>query len=659
MDAVRSNDRTAKPKKKRVIIQRQVTEKEYLQHKERMERMGLDPSEPAPVTLQSLSADPHAPLNDVNPAASMTAPAQHVASTTIPEAAETLPPKRDTKTQVSLQMRTLEEQIQSRRHERALAKWAQQQQQWEDFRHHAASKTGRAKEHLVVSRTEEYREKMEVMELLDQATPEEIKSGGHSWYHSLRGGGTRYVQVGNMFSGLHIPMKLHKEKYDHEIIRKPLLRDLVNSRQDADGERQGPRTWRDDEYLLARLRRYQKKMTELAPGKLEMHEILEPEVVKVPVTTGERSLGSKSEGAHGTRSPDDDIELTGTRAPVPGEIDVSEIGDGLKSSPCSPSAPIPSTEECREGPHIQVLPDKLQFRIDVNDSSTQRIRLKNIGTAVIEYEWVLNETPKGFQESILPSDPTVRFMCHNTKGKVLPTGEADTLFTFTSITPGGFTSSWCLNTYPELSSPIRDVQMHGMAFEEDLLRERRQAFQTTIFQQQVLHQVQELIEDVVESVKLQPPPPIDVTRPLLQERLFEEHNSSLNLFWSPAAWDDLGRLNTRIREMQLRANPQTVTGDGTNIPGDMAPSREDTFPARGRRPKKKSDLPNASSYSQGLERTDAIPLAERMQLHVRELKPSGSGVDREKRDLVVDVFRTTRSAQVRPLERSPLWWVGY
>jgi len=60
-----------------------------------------------------------------------------------------------------------------------------------------------------------------------------------------------------MFSGLHLPIKLHKENIDYEIVRKPLLQALVNSRFNEDGKRKGPRSWRDDEYRTrdpARLR---------------------------------------------------------------------------------------------------------------------------------------------------------------------------------------------------------------------------------------------------------------------------------------------------------------------------------------------------------------------------------------------------------------------
>merc|ERR1719460_896251 len=79
-----------------------------------------------------------------------------------------------------------------------------------------------------------------------------------------------------MFSGLHLPVKMHHENYTHEIVRKPHLQELTQHHQGLREKGQHPRTWRDDEYLQARMRKYFKKMQEHAPGQLDMDEMLEP-----------------------------------------------------------------------------------------------------------------------------------------------------------------------------------------------------------------------------------------------------------------------------------------------------------------------------------------------------------------------------------------------
>ena len=54
---------------------------------------------------------------------------------------------------------------------------------------------------------------------------------------------------------------ISEENYVHEIIRKPLMVDLTTARHAAEASgRRRPRSWRDDEYLLTRIRKYGGKM---------------------------------------------------------------------------------------------------------------------------------------------------------------------------------------------------------------------------------------------------------------------------------------------------------------------------------------------------------------------------------------------------------------
>ena len=56
-----------------------------------------------------------------------------------------------------------------------------------------------------------------------------------------------------MFSGLSFLMKMRKENYVDELVRKERLVAQCKARK-AGGDQ--AKTWRDDEYLVARLRRY-------------------------------------------------------------------------------------------------------------------------------------------------------------------------------------------------------------------------------------------------------------------------------------------------------------------------------------------------------------------------------------------------------------------
>ena len=86
----------------------------------------------------------------------------------------------------SLNNLTVGEKLQQNRHERALARYRQTEQYWERFRDTAAKKTNRDKRALTITQAEGYRERMEMLGLIDRVTPEFVKSGGHGWYYSLR-----------------------------------------------------------------------------------------------------------------------------------------------------------------------------------------------------------------------------------------------------------------------------------------------------------------------------------------------------------------------------------------------------------------------------------------------------------------------------------------
>jgi len=634
-----------KPRTRRVVMARKVSAQEWEKHREQMEALGLDPTDPVP---------PDAMLNNATQPQQMPSPADYtmaprgdegdmsggdtMGSTMISrkEQSGRLPkPLAETK-QVSLQKRTLCEQVAAGRHERALSKWAEQQAVWEEHARKAQERTGRPKEHSVVHRAEEHRERLEVMELLDRATPTEVKSGGHSWYHSLRGDdGTRYVQIGNMFSGLHLPIKLHKENYVHEHVRKPILTELCKSRVDEYGQRVGPRTWRDDEYLIRRLRMYQKKMDELAPGKIPHEELLEPTIVK---------LG---------HSEDDDQMLSF------GEFEEMQ-GDGAEDLAASgkmtsimelPEAPPEQAPPLKRGPHMECLPNKLEFTTGVRKVCTQRITLKNVGTAVIAYEWVMSSPPHGFQESLLPGDPTSRFVCHCTKGQILPGHEETTVFAFNSPIPGTFISSWNLKTYPELISPIVDVVMHGASVEKDLLLEKRQIFNGGMFKEQVLHQVQEIIDDVVDAVQLRHPPLPDISLVAFQERYFEEQNVELGLYYSQCTWETFMDLGQHIMALKHGAGGSLESGnDTTNV--QSGPPKG--YRGRGRVPVKKIGPP---PMKQATPAELGVPDAKLFRKTLASI--TGAENAREKQELSVDLERAIRAAQRSPLERSPIYWFAY
>jgi hypothetical protein len=91
-------------------------------------------------------------------------------------------------------------------------------------------------------RAEDYRRVIEESDLMFKATPIEKRQGGNVWQMSLRDCWTRYIGVGNMFSGLEIPFEDRPELQPEKIEsigrplrdaapgkRKPLVDSLLDS----------------------------------------------------------------------------------------------------------------------------------------------------------------------------------------------------------------------------------------------------------------------------------------------------------------------------------------------------------------------------------------------------------------------------------------------
>eukprot|EP00438_Fugacium_kawagutii_P030281 Skav225211 [mRNA] locus=scaffold1041:177991:195589:- [translate_table: standard] len=144
------------------------------------------------------------------------------------------------------------------------------------------------------------------------------------------------------------------------------------------------------------------------------------------------------------------------------------------------------------------------------------------------FEWVQNLPEQSFQEQSLlgafcpakwlgsPAAPgTHRWGCSSA---MRLRAEVQTMFSFTADRPGNFTSSWCLKTYPHLKKPITELAMNASATLSDLHWERRSALQEYIRKEQTISLASELAEDIVDAVRLQPPPLPPLSEPAVQER---------------------------------------------------------------------------------------------------------------------------------------------
>ena len=109
-------------------------------------------------------------------------------------------------------------------HGNALSKWESQKREWERIKQERAIAFDKRPGDLVMERCDEHRRKLEILSHLNMAVPIAEREGGEPWLWkmSLRDNWTRWVNVGNEFSGLFY-VRDEMAFVDAEQVRRPQL----------------------------------------------------------------------------------------------------------------------------------------------------------------------------------------------------------------------------------------------------------------------------------------------------------------------------------------------------------------------------------------------------------------------------------------------------
>ena len=109
-------------------------------------------------------------------------------------------------------------------HGNALTKWEAQKREWERIKQERAIAFDKRPGDLVMERCDEHRRKLEILSHLNMAVPIAEREGGEPWLWkmSLRDNWTRWVNVGNEFSGLFY-VRDEMAFVDAEQVRRPQL----------------------------------------------------------------------------------------------------------------------------------------------------------------------------------------------------------------------------------------------------------------------------------------------------------------------------------------------------------------------------------------------------------------------------------------------------
>eukprot|EP01105_Mastigella_eilhardi_P008149 TRINITY_DN199_c0_g1_i7.p1 TRINITY_DN199_c0_g1~~TRINITY_DN199_c0_g1_i7.p1 ORF type:complete len:1183 (+),score=296.95 TRINITY_DN199_c0_g1_i7:31-3549(+) len=284
----------------------------------------------------------------------------------------------------------------------------------------------------------------------------------------------------------------------------------------------------------------------------------------------------------------DDESLSGARS-VTSAGSGSDASSSLPPTPFSPTSNYPCSEITRystkvnvdstdyrpryaEAVHVGPLAEfdttRVCLEAAVGAAASGTVTCRNIGSTSLYYAWhrqgksqtivaavhraanQLAEAGSGAEPSTVEdhyaktndADPVAtsveeesfsRFYFNDLEGVILPGDSKTFTFMFKSPTHGIYSVSWEFETTPKLAEGAVTVTVKGVALDEDLNEEARNAIEQQLHEQQTLHVVQDIVDDMIGTCmkpKPVPPPPQPSYRDLKSK--FMAANRDITAFFS-------------------------------------------------------------------------------------------------------------------------------
>ncbi|KAL4172054.1 hypothetical protein KRP22_007228 [Phytophthora ramorum] len=376
----------------------------------------------------------------------------------------------------------IHERVAQQRQQNVLRKWRQTNRDWEGFKERAARRLGKAPQELVMSRAAAYREQREMYDALQKARPLSDKVGADVWLVSLRNEGTRFVPVGNIFSGLFCPIRENTKLGPR--VRRPL--DYLDNQQEREHEASRPLSKLEKRSLnlLARKKWRLRKQLEV----IQPHEV--DRSVSSHLAVGTVDLFAWASGALEETSVEDD---SGSIQTYSANVDEASYRHRLRSyaSPSSPKS-IAKRESANHfmGPSLRIAhvvesdeepsstsevadvlsgnnpeaclpPLRLNFYTPVDEQDQRSLSVTNDGSTIVHYQWwrapfedengELTAHLRGHrtrrEEQELESCKTISVS--KLGGTLLPGEVQQFVFTFESSKAGVFLEKWLLDAEPQ------------------------------------------------------------------------------------------------------------------------------------------------------------------------------------------------------------------
>ncbi|EEY70523.1 uncharacterized protein PITG_05946 [Phytophthora infestans T30-4] len=406
----------------------------------------------------------------------------------------------------------IHERVSQQRQQNALRKWRQMNRDWEAFTRRAARRLGKTPQELVMSRAAAYREQREMYDALQKARPLSDKVGEDIWLVSLRNEGTRYVPVGNIFSGLFCPIR-ESTKIGPRV-RRPL--DYFDNQED-ETSRPISKLEKRSLNLLARKKWRLRKQLEV----IQPHEVDHSASSHLAVGTTDLFAWASGDTE---QARDDEDEPSGRFYSAKEE----EASRRRRLRSLRISYVSDSDEDVN--PEVSY-PLRLSFYTRVREQDQRSLSITNDGSTIVHYQWwrapfedenaELTTHLRGRrtrqEEQKLEQLTTISLS--KLGGTLLPGENKHFVFTFTASTAGMFLEKWFLDADPRpricIGVPSVDadtellvatlpveVRLSCVAEDNFVAWKRREMQLARVGQQESHFFVTTLVDEILETIRL-------------------------------------------------------------------------------------------------------------------------------------------------------------
>lgn len=265
---------------------------------------------------------------------------------------------------------------------------------------------------------------------------------------SLRDNWTRYVTVGNIFSGL--VAKIVEKGPDKPVrplmtVRRPAPQPIAEETLSPSKRKTKERKWEDAPYLKQRQGQYRKALATLNPVEAEEHtfgvqgkayrKVFEEDMY-APITLSELELYLQQNNNEAWAL----IEhaRTAERHRIEDEQHAAEAAEAARAAAVVVGPRLTLSAQHLSMPHCAV-----------GHTATAAVTVRNVGTTALFFRWAreARDLPPGARRG-----GERWFYLSDQVGCLLPDEQREFSFSFRSSVPGVFHDRWRLATSPELSA---------------------------------------------------------------------------------------------------------------------------------------------------------------------------------------------------------------